>query len=172
MPDIEPLGRPLLTELGKVVTTWARIEQNMILHASAMAAYRTNGKPIEYLRMDFKRLREKWFALCKTNFEPRIMDKIVNPLNSKLGPLSKERGHYVHGVWQQLSPERFHLSYWEQKTSLEKIEGELTLSQIRTYVAACERADFEFERFCTGNHRLKDVGASSVKIISTLIPPN
>ena len=170
MAAIEPLSPTLLTELGKVITTWARIEQNMILHASAMAAYHTNGKPIEYLRMDFKRLREKWYSLCRTNFDPLIMNKIVEPLNSKLGPLSKERGHYVHGVWAGISRERFHLSYWEQKTSLEKIEGELTLTQIRTYVAACERTDFEFQRFCTGNHRLKNTGATSAKIISTLKP--
>jgi len=53
----------LLAELGNLCVVWAHIEQSLILHASAMAAQDTDGKPIEYLRMDFKRLREKWYNL-------------------------------------------------------------------------------------------------------------
>lgn len=52
------LPRQLLEELGHPSVTWAEIEQNIILHLSAMAAQDTDGAPTHDLRSDFKRLRE------------------------------------------------------------------------------------------------------------------
>jgi hypothetical protein len=87
-----PLPRTLFQEIGKIVVVWTTIEQSRILHTSAMAAMRTDGKPVDYLRMDFTRLRKKWFALCKENFDSKTFNKIVNPLNADLANQSETRG--------------------------------------------------------------------------------
>ena len=170
MPIPQSLPDTLLAELGKVTAIWANVEQDLVLHASAMAAYHTNGKPVEYLRMDFKRLREKWFSLCRNAFPAEVINRSVNTLNSNLAKLSLERGHYVHGIWSRVGRGRYRLSYWEQKASLEFIEGELTLRQIRTFVAACHRTSIQLHRFCTGEHGTENRYSAFSEVTVLLVP--
>jgi hypothetical protein len=64
MPKAYP--RTLLMQIGRVATTSALIEQETILHASAMAAQHTGGYPREFLRMSFVNLRKRWFQLRRS----------------------------------------------------------------------------------------------------------
>ena len=165
------LPRTLLAEIGRVAVIWAHIEQEMILHCSAMAAQDTGGKPIEYLRMDFKRLREKWYSLCKQRFDDEILDKLVHPLNSKLAPLSVERGYIIHGMWSVAGRGKYHLRIFEQKNDLDVKEAPYSLSQLRRFVRASDRAAFEFNRFTTGrNSRFQNKNRTVTKVTNALIP--
>jgi hypothetical protein len=173
MPVPPPLPRTILAELGKVTVIWAHIEQELILHASAMAAYHTDGKAVEYLRMDFKRLREKWYSLCKQNFPKDIVDKVVHPLNTKLCKLVPERGYYVHGLWKQIGRGKFELFYFEQKTGLASYRGNLSLRQVQGFVGVSYRASQELNHFATGKHAcFKDKSGTIAKVPAALIPPN
>ncbi len=168
-----PLPRTLLAEIGKVIVIWAHIEQDMILHCSAMAAQDTNGKPIEYLRMDFKRLREKWYQLCVKRFDKKLIDKVVGPINSKLAKLSLERGYVVHGRWSVIGRGKYHLCIFEQKQTLESLRSDYSLDQLRGYVAASYRASKELDHFMSGRHALfKNMKGSIAKIGDRLGPLN
>lgn len=126
-----PLPRTLFEELGKIVVIWATIEQNLVLHCSAMAAQKTGGKTSDFLRLDFKRLREKWFALCRENFDAKTVNKTVTPLNMELARLSIERGYAVHGLWSQRSRGKFILTSYEQKSRLISYQNEVSLMQLK-----------------------------------------
>jgi hypothetical protein len=139
-----------MVEIGVIITHWAHIEQDMILHASALASKNTDGTPEEYLRMDFKRLREKWFDLCRANFSKGVMDKVVTPLNSRLAHLSKGRGTLAHGVWFVVGRGKYRVQYWEQKTSLERFYADVTAADIREISAVVVTLKEDFERFCSG----------------------
>lgn len=114
----EPLPRTLFEEIGKIVVIWATIEQDLILQTSAMAAQKTDGHTTDYLRLSFKKLREKWVRLCAENFDQKTVNKIVNPLNVELDRLSVERGTIVHGMWKQTGRGTFKLTCFEQKAQL------------------------------------------------------
>lgn len=169
MPKPQELPATLLAELGYIITSWASIEQNLILQSSAMAAVHTDGKPEEYLRMDFKRLRKKWFSLCRDAFPRDVIDTTVNPLNSNLAKLSLERGYYVHGTWKRVGRGRYRLSCWEQKDSLRLLEGELELDQIRRFSAACRRTSFDVSNFASNKHsdenRFRAVGEITIPLV-------
>jgi|TARA_R100001244_G_scaffold20643_2_gene21395 hypothetical protein len=170
MAEPQSLPDTLAKELGRITIAWASIEQNLILHASAMAAIHTDGKPLEYLRMDFKRLRQKWYSLCRDAFPAETMNKTINTLNSNLSKLSLERGYYFHGTWTRVSRGRYRLSCWEQKTELSLLEGELTLAQIRQFASACERTSRQVHQFCTGEHGAKDGYRATGEITFPLKP--
>jgi hypothetical protein len=165
------LPRTLLAEIGKVAVIWAHIEQELILHASAMASQDTGGKPVEYLRMDLKRLREKWYSLCQHRFDDEILNKIVHPLNSKLAPLSVERAHVIHGLWNVIGRGKYHLHIFEQKTGLEIKEADYSLAQLRRFVRASQRASLELDWFTSGrNFRFQNKKRTVTKVTNTLIP--
>lgn len=160
-----PLPRTLLAEIGKVTVIWAHIEQDLILHTSAMASQDTHGKPVEYLRMDFKRLREKWYAQCKRRFPPEIINKVVNPINSNLAKLSLERGYIIHGLWSVKARGKYHLYLFEQKTGLQSLRGDYSLSQLRGFVGASYKTSKDVDSFTTGRHScFKNMKATVAKI--------
>ena len=102
--------------------------------------------------MDFKRLREKWFSLCRDRFDDALMNKVVTPLNMGLARFSTERGNFVHGVWQETGPDMFRFSYWEQKTSLDWLSADVSLQEVREAVHAHRSLGIELNHFCTGKH--------------------
>ncbi len=168
-----PLPRTLLAEIGKVSIIWAYIEQDLILHTSAMASQDTDGKPLEYLRMDFKRLREKWYSECKKRFPAQMVNKVVNPLNSNLAKLSLERGYVVHGLWSVVGRGKYHLHLFEQKTGLESFHSDYSLQQLRGFVGASYRTSKDVDSFTTGKHSsFKNLKSTVAKIGDTFIPPN
>ena len=127
----QPLPRTLFEEIGKIIVIWATIEQDLVLQTSAMAAIKTDGKPTDYLRLDFTRLRRLWFGHCRANFSDKWFNKIVNPLNCELARLAEQRGLIVHGMWEPAGRGRFTLRYFEQKTALTQYENTVTLRTIR-----------------------------------------
>jgi hypothetical protein len=164
-----PLPRTLYAEIGKVIVIWAHIEQDIILHTSAMAAQDTDGKPLEYLRLDFKSLREKWYAECKKRFPETVMNTVVNPLCSNLAKLSRERGYVVHGLWSVVGRGKFHLHIFEQKGKLESLSSDYSLSQLRGYVGASYRTSKDVHRFTSGKHScFKKMKSSLAKIGDTV----
>lgn len=125
------LPRTLLAEIGRIATTWAHIEQELILHASAMAAQDTDGEPVENLRSDFKRLREKWYALAVKNFlEPAVVKK-MQAINMTLAARSKIRGYTMHGVWSVTKRGSYRVEWWEQRKSLEPWAQDFNLAELR-----------------------------------------
>ena len=168
-----PLPRTLLAEVGKVTIIWAHIEQDMILHTSAMASQETDGKPIEYLRMDFKRLREKWYSECRKRFPDQIMNKVVGPLNSNLAKLSLERGYVVHGRWSVVGRGKYHLHIFEQKSGLESFGADYSLYQLRGFVGASFTACKQLDSFTTGRHScFKNMKGTVAKIGDAFVPLN
>lgn len=173
MPLPPSLPAALLTELGKLTVVWAHLEQDIILHASAMAAQETDGVPMEHLRMDFKRLREKWYSLCKARFDTEIINRVVNPLNSGLARYALERGSMIHGLWSPLADSRFKLWYFEQKTSLDSYHSEHTLQEVREAVSAHQSLGTEVNHFCTGKHTcFKNLEGTVAKVGAPFMPPN
>ena len=171
MPMPPPLPRTLFTELGKLVVVWANIEQDLILQASAMAAEETDGIPLEYLRMDFKRLREKWFGLCRDRFHADIFNKVVQPINMKLCDLAPLRGNAVHGLWSVKGRGKYDLSFFEQKKTLVSFHADYTLLQLRTLVSMSYDLAKEIHRFRTGAHPcFKNKKRTIAKIVGALIP--
>ena len=127
------LPRTMLQEIGRTTATWSAIEQNLLIQASAMHARDTDGWPTEYLRMDFKRLREKWWAQVAVRYPKRDVDRVFNPLNSRLADASKTRGYMMHGKWNVDSPGVYSLEWWEQKSMLNRYSMTVTLSQMRAF---------------------------------------
>jgi hypothetical protein len=98
MVQSQKLPHSLLTELGRVVAIWANIEQDILMQTSALAAKATHGVPSEFLRLDFKRLRETWFRLCRDNFDTKTFNKSVNPINVEIARLAPFRQPFMaHG---------------------------------------------------------------------------
>jgi hypothetical protein len=124
-----------LVEIGRVVTTWSYIEQEILIHASALASLETDGNPTEDLRSDFKRLREKWFRLCRAHMHTRTFNRIINPLNVRLAKASTIRGYMIHGRWSIIGPGRYKLEWWEQRDSLRHYSVPYTLDRLRSFSA-------------------------------------
>lgn len=135
-----------------------------------MAARKTDGKPTDYLRMDFKRLREKWFSLCRENFKPSTMNKIVNPLNVDLARLSIERGNAVHGMWCPAGRGKFKLISHEQKTQLISYESDITLAQLRAVREASYFLSLRLHEFTSGQNGPGEVVRAFLKPAHSLIP--
>ena len=115
--------------------------------------------------MDFKRLREKWYSLCRDRFAPRIFNKIVHPLNTKLAALSLERGYAIHGLWTVVGRGRFNMTIFEQKGELVSSQAEFELRQIRSMVSASYVAAKEVFKFTSGRHAcVKNITATIAEI--------
>src|SRR5580704_1761583 len=91
----------LLIQIGRVATVSAYIEQEIILWASALFAQNTDGKPIEPLRMEFGRLRQKWYGEAVKKLDKTTVDKFIQPLNMELARVWPIRGMIIHGRWQR-----------------------------------------------------------------------
>lgn len=125
--------RSLLEQIGRIATTSAYIEQEIVLQASARAAQKTGGKPIEPLRTDFKRLREKWYSLCKENLDEKTVNKVIHPLNSDLAKMWPVRGYMIHGRWKIYGRAVYTVAWWEQTDTLRHYERKHSLSDIETF---------------------------------------
>src|SRR5829696_4605852 len=121
------LPRTLLAELGRVTAIWAYIEQDILTQTSAMAARKTGGHPVDHLRIDFKRLRQAWYGLCREYFHPKIFNETINPINVEIVRLAPFRHHAVHGTWSVRGRGKYRLSIWEQRTSLDLLEAPYSL---------------------------------------------
>lgn len=165
-----PLPRTIFEEIGKVVVIWATIEQDIILQTSAMAAQKTDGKPTDYLRMDFRRLREKWFSLCREYFDTTTFNKIVNPLNVELCRLSEQRGLIVHGRWTKRSRGQFQLNCFEQKSNLVHYETDVSLATLRTIRHDSYLLSKRVHRFTAGDPSFKDGKLPVLKEIGPVSP--
>lgn len=166
----QPLPRTLFEELGKIVVLWATIEQNIVLHCSAMAALKTDGKTTDFLRLDFKRLREKWFGLCRENFDTKTFNKIVNPLNCELARLAPERGAVVHGLWRQTGRGKFELTSYEQKGQLISYVNDVTIAQMREIRHDSYLLSKRVQRFVSGNDGDNNVTRSRLIVAGTVKP--
>jgi hypothetical protein len=127
------LPASLLIEIGRIATTWAYIEQELILWTSALAAQDTGGVPEEHLRTDFKRLREKWYSLARAKLDRNLVDKVLHPINSQLSRDAIWRGYVIHGRWRTFGRGKYKLLIWEQKEGkgLELLEFDPTLAELR-----------------------------------------
>jgi hypothetical protein len=134
MPEPSKMPTPLFTELGRVVVIWAYIEQDILTHTSAMGSQKTDGYPRDFPRLDFRRLRETWYRLCREYIDTKTFNKTVHPLNTEIVRLAPFRHHAIHGTWRVLGRGKYHLSIWEQKTSLERLESPYSLSELRGLV--------------------------------------
>jgi hypothetical protein len=138
----------LLVQIGRVASTSAHIEQETVLHASAMAAQRTGGAPQEFLRMNFAKLRNRWFQLCRENFAATYMEKWIDPLNRELADVWTQRGHIIHGRWKVLGRGKFEVHWYEQKhKGLEDYKVPYTLRELRSFADHLDRILREIHRF-------------------------
>lgn len=139
----------LLTAIGKFATCWAVIEQDVMLTASAIAAQDTGGEPLEHLRLDFKRLREKWFALARAKIGET---KQLTQFNMELANASKARGYMLHGIWQEESTTQFRVYWFEQtkEAGLQHYEISLSLTEVWAIADRLEDLCRRFQLFVTG----------------------
>jgi hypothetical protein len=149
---LKPLRR-LNQELGRMAVIWAEIEQNLILHASAMAAEQTDGWPREYLRLDFKRLREKWLSFTTKMFPDKKWRRIFNPLNESLVKSSRTRNFFTHGTWKYHGAGIYSLSWFEQKDDLKNYVMTTTIREIQDFNCHLESILAELETVSFGHRR-------------------
>jgi hypothetical protein len=123
----------LLIQIGRIATLSAYIEQEIILWTSALASQDTGGRPIEWLRMDFKRLREKWFGLAKKRNDMKTHDIFLLPLNDDLAKHWVIRRAMIHGKWFVIGRGRYEINWWEQKDMLRPWRMKSTLSGVRNF---------------------------------------
>jgi len=132
----------LLAQIGRVATTSAYIEQEIILWASAIFSTDAGGRPIEPLRMEFDRLRQKWYHRVVQQLDKKTVDEFVHPLNMTLAHVWPIRGLIIHGRWRHVSGWKYQVNCWEQKEQLEYRSHIFTLrSQIFTLRQVREFAD-------------------------------
>jgi hypothetical protein len=127
------LPRHLLEELGHISTTWAEIEQFLILHASAMGAQVTGGIPETALAQNFKRLREAWWEQLVARFPADYVRQVYQPLNMRLAAASRVRGDLLHGAWSVVRPGVYLRTIWAQRGRLESEETTLMLGELRAF---------------------------------------
>lgn len=156
MSQPSKLPSSMLAELGRVVAIWAYIEQDILTQTSAMAAMKTDGYPRDFLRLDFKRLRQTWYRLCRERFSAEIFNTIVNPLNVEIVRLAPFRHEAIHGTWSALERGKYHLALWEQKTSLELRSAPYSLPQIRGLALQSFRLAQRVRTFTHSDHRAVD----------------
>jgi hypothetical protein len=146
MPQAYP--GELLRQIGRVATTSAHIEQETILHASAMAAQRTGGAPQEFLRMSFAKLRNRWFQLCRDNFPASVIAKWIDPLNQELAEAWDVRGHIVHGRWRVTGRGKYEVHWIEQKhKGLEDYKAPYALAELRAFADHLDHILNQIHRF-------------------------
>jgi hypothetical protein len=172
MVQSQKLPHSLLTELGRVVAIWANIEQDILMQTSALAAKATHGVPSEFLRLDFKRLRETWFRLCRDNFDTKTFNKSVNPINVEIARLAPFRHEAIHGTWTAIGRGKYHLSLWEQKTALQRREAPYSLPQIRGLVSESFRLAQRVRGFSHSGHGAVDSLNALVPEALAIIPRN
>jgi hypothetical protein len=162
MSQPSKLPASLLTELGRVVVIWAHIEQDILMQTSAMAALKTDGHPREFLRLDFKRLRETWYRFCRENFSPKIF-KEAHSINTEIVRLAPFRHHAIHGTWSVIGRGVYELSIWEQKASLDQLTARYPLSGLRGLVAQSFDLARRVRAFTSSGH-------GSVDRLNALVP--
>jgi hypothetical protein len=138
----------LLIAIGKFATCWTKIEQELLLSASALATQETDGEPIEHLRLDFRRLRERWFELASA----RINDNRLTPINMELAAASKVRGYILHGLWHEEAPGQFVVHWYEQKggKGLQECELRTSTDVVAALAVGLERLHDELRIFVSG----------------------
>ena len=164
-----PLPRTLFEEIGKIVVVWATIEQDLVLHASAMASQKTDGHTKEYLRFDFKRLRETWYKLCKEYCDKKTFNKIVHPINTDLATYSELRGNIVHTMWYHAAPGKYKTVVFEQKGQLIKYEGDVTLNELRSLTHHSYELSQRLHAFVTGKNGEGNRKSAFLKPRSTIL---
>lgn len=133
------LPKSLLAQIGRVATISAFIEQEIILHASAMASHETEGHPVEHLRTDFDRLRVRWYALCKKYLNDMDINKFIHPLNSELASAWPVRGFIIHGRWYPEARGKFRVEWWAQTDTLRRYKKFITLAQLSHFADGLEK---------------------------------
>lgn len=96
-----------------------------------MAAQDTGGDPVEKLRSDFKRLREKWYRLAVKNFPDPTAVRKIHSINTELATHSKIRGYVMHGVWSVTKRGHYSVDWWEQRTRLDPWSQDFSLAELR-----------------------------------------
>jgi hypothetical protein len=140
MPKVtDDLPHRLLVQIGRVAAISAIVEQNIILWASALYAHDTGGDPIERLRMDFQRLREKWYAQASKRYDKTTFNKVIHPINSQLAKLWRLRGPIIYGVWKRAGNRQYHLSYFEQRDKLKTYSVTYTIGAVTNLANQIEK---------------------------------
>lgn len=124
-----PLPNELLIEIGRFASTWAAVEQTVALHAIELYNFKHGYKKFEWLRLDFKRLREKWLKICREALDPKF-HKELELLNNRLANAATARGYALHGVWEVTKGDVWNTSgangqdylvaWFEQKTEMKR----------------------------------------------------
>jgi hypothetical protein len=129
--DLVPVS--VLTELGRIATIWSAIEQEILLHTSAMASQATDGWPRDNLHSPFQVLRKRWFDLARTN---GFNLKTLNKLSSDLSECSDTRNSFLHGKWRRTKTRgRYQCRYWKQTNKLDLYVGHYQLKTLRGFTA-------------------------------------
>jgi hypothetical protein len=166
------LPRTLFQEIGKIVVVWATIEQDLVLHASAMASQKTDGFTTDYLRFDFKRLREKWYSLCREYCDEKTFNKVVHPINTDLATYSELRGNVVHTMWHHAGRGKYTTVSFEQKGQLIKYEGDVTLHELRSLTHHSFELSQRIHAFVTGNNGSANTKRAFLEPRTPVIPSN
>lgn len=149
--DPDQLPDELLVELGRFATDWAVVEQEVMLHASALASQDTDGFPTDHLRMEFKRLREKWYALAKAKLGTEHQSTLMK-LNDRLARRSTARGYALHGMWKVAGHQTYLVHWWEQKGRLERFTLTTNLTELKRQTALLRELRIDLVAFLSGAH--------------------
>ena len=138
----------LLIEIGKFATTWAKIEQSIILDTIELYNMKNNYEKFDGLVVSFKRLRERWRRIFIEAYDVSF-HREMKRLDQRIANASKARGYIVHGVWEDTRDDKssiwkihggkeFRSTWWKQdedepyyRNTLPTDLGELTQQRIK-----------------------------------------
>lgn len=142
-----------LAAIGLIAIRWARVENELKLHTSALTA-QEGGTPIGDLEIGFKKLRKLWLEIVRDKMPSgqREAERLAN----KLADLSKARARALHGNWTQAGRGEYQLTVITQRGGLEFAGTSVTVGAIREIADSIADAYAELRAFTGGKHGKED----------------
>ena len=122
----------LLIEIGRFATIWTAIEQTIVVESIEWYNFKNRNNRVERLRVDFRRLREKWRKIFFEAIDEEFHAEF-NEIDKRISNASLTRAYVLHGVWEETKEDVWGINggknyiviWWEQR---DKLSEKRTLS--------------------------------------------
>ena len=95
----EPLPESLLIEIGLFATTWAAIEQMVLVETIELYNFRHRYRHFEEFKASFSQLLKLWQGISRQARPPEFHDGIAQ-LCERMRSAASVRADILHGVWE------------------------------------------------------------------------
>lgn len=145
-------SQSFLAGVGLIAVRWAKIENELKLHTSALAAQQTGGRPIDDLEIGFKRLRKLWLQNVREHMPTKV--RTAEKIAERLAELSRERAIALHGEWAPAGKRgRYDVMVLRQNKTLDFGRTHATPALLRSAADRIADAYAELSAFTRGRHR-------------------